>query len=136
MYCIILYQDEISYHFQQINYEWNFCIVNVHQSLSNFCCFFRDGNGTKMTCCWKGLTVFNVFIEVDMKCDISVTGKIGRFSSIFGHLTYQKSWVWRMYVEHFVPRDVKVQLSSLTDWLVEKTVLLCRQIMFSSWPTL
>ena len=73
MYCIILYQDEIFYHFQQINYEWNFCIVNVHQSLSNFWCFFRDSNGTKMTYRWKGLTIFWCFYhsryEVWHKCD-------------------------------------------------------------------
>ena len=52
-------------------------------------CFFRDSNGTKMTHSWIGLTIFGVFIIVDMKCDTSVTGKIGLFGSTFCHLTYQ-----------------------------------------------
>ena len=43
----------------------------------------------KMTYRWKGLTIFYVFIIVDMKCDTSVTGKIGCFGSTFGHLAYQ-----------------------------------------------
>ena len=106
MYCIILYQDEIFYHFQQINYEWNFCIVNVHQSPSNFWCFFRDGNGTKMTYHWKGLTIFWCFYhsryEVWHKCD----RENRLFWLYFWPPNLSKSWVWRMYVEHFVWRDV------------------------------
>ena len=37
----------------------------------------------------KAWQFFYVFIVVDIKCDTSVTGKIGLFGSTFGHLTYQ-----------------------------------------------
>jgi len=102
MYFILLYQDEIFNQFKQINYEWNFCIVNVHQSPSNFWCFFRDTNGTKMTYCWKGLTIFLCFYHSRYKVWHKCDRENRPFWLYFWPPNLSKSWVWRMYVEHFV----------------------------------
>ena len=116
MFNILLCQDKIFYHFWLISYEWNFCIVNIRQSSSNFWCFFRDHIGTKMTYHWKGMTIFLWFYrsryEVWHKCD----RENRLFWLYFWLLNPWKSRVWRMHVENFVPRDVLEQVSSSTEW--------------------
>ena len=76
-----------------------------------------------------------VFIIVDMKCDTSVTGKIGLFGSTFGHLIYQNldyeacmldTWSQGMCQNSYYYQQ--------NDWW-EETVFFACQIMFFSWPT-
>ena len=112
VYSIFLYQDWIFFHIWQINYEQTFSIVNDHRSPWNFWCFFRDSNGTKMTHSWIGLTIswylYHSRYEVWHKCD----RENRLFWLYFWPPNLSKSGVWRMYGEHFVPRDVLEQLSS------------------------